>query len=132
MSERSIVQRQGYIVVVEPDDLIRGLLERWLGEAGYTVAVEALRDPSAPLVRHGMAQLVIADVPTPRSAERLIQYLREEYASPILIVSARLRRGLEASDELARRLGVRRVLPKPFSRKELLTAVEESMNRDGD
>ena len=126
------MQRQDHIVVVEPDDLIRGLLERWLGEAGYTVAVEALRDSSAPRMRHATPHLVIADVPTPRSAEGLIQFLREEYASPILIVSARLRRGLETSDEIARRLGVRRVLPKPFSRKELLTAVEESMNRGGD
>ena len=27
-------ERKGYILIVEPDDLIRGLLERWLDEAG--------------------------------------------------------------------------------------------------
>src|ERR1700681_4900890 len=31
-SSRSSVSLQGYIVIVEPDDLIRELLERWLRE----------------------------------------------------------------------------------------------------
>ena len=35
------VQKRGYIVIVETDDLIRELLERWLGEAGYGVIAAA-------------------------------------------------------------------------------------------
>jgi DNA-binding response OmpR family regulator len=56
------VQRRDYILVVEPDDLVRELLERWLGEAGYAVIARAAGDP-AP---EGRARLVIADVPSPR------------------------------------------------------------------
>ena len=70
--------------------------------------------------------LVIADVPDPRSAEALIRSLRE-YAAPILALSARFRCGLAESAEAARRLGVKRVLPKPFTRKELLAAVREGV-----
>ena len=36
---------KGFIVIQEEDDLIRELLERWLGEAGYAVALAALGRP---------------------------------------------------------------------------------------
>ena len=108
---------KGYVVVLEEDPLIRPLLERWLGEAGYQVA-----DPIGEV----KPVLVIADVPDPQSAEALIRSLRE-YTAPILVLSARFRRGLAGSAEAARRLGVKKVLPKPFTRKELLAAVRESV-----
>jgi hypothetical protein len=41
------------------------------------------------------------------------------------LLLARFRRGLAGSAEAARRLGVERVLPKPFTRNELLAAVRE-------
>lgn len=68
----------------------------------------------------------IAGVPDPRRAEVLIRSLRED-AAPILLLSARFQRGLGGSVEVARRLGVKRVLPKPFTRKELLAAARESV-----
>ena len=110
---------RGYVVVLEEDPLIRPLLERWLGEAGYRVQAHAEASGARPA-------LVIADVPDPRSAEALIASLRE-YAAPILVISARFRRGLAGSAEAARRLGVKKVLPKPFTREELLAAVRESV-----
>ena len=109
---------KAYVVVLENDPLIRPLLERWLGEAGFAVASAAVSAPKPVLV--------IADVPDPHSAEALIGALRE-YAAPILVLSARFRRGLAGSAEAARRLGVKKVLPKPFTRKELLAAVRESV-----
>ena len=54
-------------------------------------------------------------------------------ASPDLLalasnrMAARFRRGLAGSAEAARRLGVQAVLPKPFTRTELLTAVRAAM-----
>jgi DNA-binding response OmpR family regulator len=107
----------GCVVVLEGDPWIRSLLERWLGEAGYTVgAAEGKERPA----------LVIADLPDPQSAESLVQSLAE-YAAPVLLLSARFRHGLAGSEETARRLGVKRVLPKPFTREELLAAVHESV-----
>ena len=106
-----------YVVILEEDPLIRPLLERWLGEAGYQLASpEGAAKPA----------LVIADAPDPSSAEDLIRSL-QEYAAPILILSARFRRGLAGSAEAARRLGVKKVLPKPFTRKEFLSAVREAL-----
>jgi len=113
------VNPRGYVIVLEEDAQIRELLARWLGEAGYRVAPDALK---------GMQPvLVIVDVPEPESAEALIGSLRAVYTAPILVLSARFRRGLAGSEDTARRLGVKRVLPKPFTRKELLAAVRESV-----
>jgi DNA-binding response OmpR family regulator len=109
------VNRKGFVAIHEDDDLIRQLLERWLGEAGYSVRPVAGESP----------RLVIANVPSVSAAPPRIEALRAVYAAPILVLSGRFRRGLAASAEAARRLGVRKVLPKPFSRGELLSAVEE-------
>jgi DNA-binding response OmpR family regulator len=108
------------VVVLEEDPLIHELLERWLREAGYLVAAPGAVSDAKP-------SLVIADVPEPQSAEAVIRSLQGVYAAPILVLSARFRRGLAGSAEAARRLGVKKVLPKPFTRNELLAAVRDSV-----
>ena len=120
------MDRKGCIVVVENDDLIRELLERWLGEAGYAVIAAGQGAMRAPPPADTPC-LVIVNVASPRAAQPLIQSLQAVYAAPILVVSGRFRRGLAGSAEAAHRLGVKKVLPKPFTRKELLSAVHESL-----
>jgi DNA-binding response OmpR family regulator len=117
------VGAKGYIVIVEPDDLIRELLERWLGEAGYGVVLAA-KDPAQIMVK---PQLVIADISNPSCAALTIGALEAAYSAPILALSARFRRGLGGSSEAAHRLHVGTVLPKPFTREELLGAVSEAI-----
>jgi DNA-binding response OmpR family regulator len=123
------VEQKGTILVVEANDLILGLLERWLREAGYTVVVEASQRLLEAVVRKGEPQLVIIDVPMPRSAQRTVKSVRDVYGGPILLLSGRFRRGTGSSSDLADQLGVRMVLPKPFTRSELLSAVCESSDR---
>jgi DNA-binding response OmpR family regulator len=117
------VVSRGCIVNVEPDDLIRELLERWLGEAGYR-GVPVAKNHEMPMV---LPLLVITDISEPGSAGNTIEALRAAYAAPILALSARFRRGLGGSSEPARRLHVEKVLPKPFTRQQLLRAVHETL-----
>jgi DNA-binding response OmpR family regulator len=117
---RGIVRSQDCIVIVEPDELLRELLHRWLAEAGYDVVSD--KDHMASMV---LPQLVIADISDPGGAGNTIQALQTAYAAPILALSARFRRGLAGSSEAAQRLHVGKVLPKPFTRDELLRAVCE-------
>jgi CheY-like chemotaxis protein len=117
------VSFKGWIVIVEPDDLIRQLLKRWLADAGYGV-IDPVDDPESLTV---VPQLVIADVSDPTSAAEAIESLRASYSLPILALSTRFRRGLGGSIDAAHRLNVSRVLPKPCTRKELLVAVAEAI-----
>jgi DNA-binding response OmpR family regulator len=115
------VSSKGSVVVLERDPLIQKLLERWLLEAGYLV-LSPEDKPDVPPV------LIIADVPEPLLAGSLIREWKRMYAAPIVILSARFRRGLAGSAKTARQLGVAKVLPKPFTRRELLSAVRESVS----
>jgi DNA-binding response OmpR family regulator len=121
------VQRKRHILIVETDDLIRGLLDQWLREAGYHVVIANPRRIPQERARVAAPDLVIADIPDPHRAEKRIHQLREVYASRILVLSGRFRRGLRTSGDVAHRLGVSKVLPKPFSRSELLAAVDEAI-----
>ncbi len=123
------MQPKGLIFVVEQNDLILRLLERWLGEEGYAVAVGTSQSLAQAVGEGRKPDLVIIDVPTPRSAEETIKSIREVHASPILLLSARFRRGTGSSTIVARQLGVRNILSKPFTRDELLSAVSESIDR---
>jgi len=114
------VNTKGYVVILEEDAQIHELLERWLREAGYRVGALDAEADAEPV-------LVVADVPEPQAAAALIRSLQAVYAAPILALSARFRRGLAGSTGAAHRLGVKKVLPKPFTRKELLAAVRESL-----
>jgi DNA-binding response OmpR family regulator len=123
-NEGVFLSAKACIVIVEPDDLIRKLLERWLAEAGFGVVAVATHH-EMPAV---MPRLVITDVSEPDSARIIIEALRAAYAAPILAMSARFRRGLGGSSEPAKRLNVDKVLPKPFRREQLLRAIRSLLN----
>jgi DNA-binding response OmpR family regulator len=118
------VVRKIPVVVIEPDPLIRELVIRWVGEAGY-LAIDPENTPGPVRVS---PQLVIADISDPNCASATIESLRAAYSVPILALSTRFRRGLGGSTETAQRLEVCGVLPKPFTRGELLTAVVAALN----
>ena len=105
------------IVIIEEDDLMRGLLTEWLTGAGY-----AVRERGA--VPAG-ADLVIVDLYMPRQAGgdavRAVQQAHP--GTPVIAISAQFRPGLAGSWWAARALGARKLIAKPFTCEDLLRAV---------
>lgn len=113
----SDVKRALQIAVIESDDLVRELVETWLVDAGHKV--EAVKPP----LRNAAYDIIIADVARPRAAGSLVRSLLAGCNGPVLMLSARFRTGQGGSQLLAQQLGVGAVLPKPFTRQQLLDAV---------
>jgi DNA-binding response OmpR family regulator len=108
------------IVIIEEDTLMRGLLVEWLGAEGYSVRTAAPGSVQAP-----QADLVIVDVYMPRheGADRLRTVKAAHPQTPLIAISGQFRSGLVGSCTAADTLGVRQVIAKPFSRRDLLAAV---------
>ena len=107
------------IALIEGDSLMRELAERWVRGAGHEVIPLTAR-------QFGLgtrADLLMVDVAHLRGATERVQALRANHPAPVLLVSGRLRRGSAPSAALAQQLGAAAVLPKPYSRAQLLAAV---------
>jgi DNA-binding response OmpR family regulator len=111
-----------HIVVLEPDELIRQLLQCWLEDAGYRVSAYG-EGPASP-------DLLILDSARPEHVASRVSALGIDPDTPVLVVSATFRRGLGGSTNTARRLGARKVLPKPYTQQELLAAVAAALEHD--
>ena len=113
------------IVVIDGDDLMRALLTEWLVDAGYSVCDVA----PATLPRVGRTDLVILDMYMPRHAgAEFVRRIQQIYPNtPIIALSTQFRAGLDASACAAQALGVRRLVPKPCMRGDLLDAVRAAI-----
>jgi CheY-like chemotaxis protein len=109
------------IVIIDEDDLMRGLLSEWLTAAGYAVREGRLHEPPAG----DGADLVIVDLYMPRQAgAEVVRTVQQRHPGiPLIAISAQFRPGLDSSWWAARALGVRYLMAKPFTREDLLAAV---------
>jgi DNA-binding response OmpR family regulator len=109
------------IVIIEEDDLMRGLLTEWLTAAGYAVLGRPPNGSSA-----GRPDLVIVNLYMPRQAGvDVVRSVQQAHPGiPVIAISAQFRAGLDGSWWAARALGVRELIAKPFTRSDLLRAVQ--------
>ena len=100
---------------------MRGLLAEWLSAEGYSVRAAAPGDGQV----QGGADLVIVDVYMPRheGANRLRAVKAAYPETPLIAISGQFRSGLFGSCTAPATLGVRQVIAKPFTRRDLLAAV---------
>jgi CheY-like chemotaxis protein len=117
------------IVIIEEDKLMRELLVEWLSAEGYSVRAVA---PGAAQVPD-KADLAIVDVYMPRheGAKRLRAVKAAHPETPLVAISGQFRLGLVGSCTAADALGVRQVIAKPFSRRDLLAAVHSVIGPAG-
>ncbi|PSL04088.1 response regulator receiver and ANTAR domain protein [Haloactinopolyspora alba] len=116
------------VLVAEDESLIRLDLIEMLGEEGYEVVGEAADGASAVrLTEENRPDLVVMDVKMPvldgiSAAARIV----EQRIAPVLILTAFSQRDLV---ERAREAGAMAYLVKPFTKADLVPAIEMALSR---
>ncbi|MFD8807774.1 ANTAR domain-containing response regulator [Streptomyces sp. NPDC059597] len=116
------------VVIAEDEALIRLDLKEMLEEEGYTVVGEAADGEQAvELAREHKPDLVILDVKMPKlDGISAAEKIAEESIAPVLMLTAFSQRDLV---ERARDAGAMAYLVKPFSKSDVVPAIEMAVSR---
>lgn len=122
------------ILIIDDDDQVRKMLRLTLNAAGFDV-VEAQDGKIAMKLFHQdlTVDLVITDLimPEKEGIETIIELRRDFPKVPIIAISGGGR--IDPNDYLllAKKLGAQITLEKPFSRKDIINAVNELIKPEG-
>jgi two-component system phosphate regulon response regulator OmpR len=116
-----------HLLVVDDDERLRALLQRYLSSNGYRVSAAPGAPEARALMKSMEFDLLILDVMMPgESGLDLTRSVRQESAVPILMLTAR---GDPADRIAGLELGADDYLPKPFEPRELLLRVNSLLRR---
>ncbi|HSZ10975.1 MAG TPA: response regulator [Rhizomicrobium sp.] len=116
-----------HLLVVDDDERLRALLQRYLAQNGLRVSVAANAQEARALMKSMAFDLLVLDVMMPgESGLDLTRFVRTHSQVPILMLTARG----EPQDRIAGlEHGADDYLPKPFEPRELLLRVEGLLRR---
>jgi len=116
------------VVVVEDDPHIAGLVEAYLGDAGYRVSSADSGERALDLIRARPPRLVVLDIALSGGLDGfgVCRQLRAHSAVPVLMLTAR-----DGEDDRLRgfEVGADDYLVKPFSPRELVVRVQAILRR---
>ncbi len=117
-------QMTKHILVVDDEEQVRHLLGVFLREAGYQVSEASDGEQAVRLVKQKAPDLVVLDLvmPEKEGAETVMDMRRLHPELPVLAISGVV--GAEFYLHAAKLLGASATLRKPFTREQLLEAVE--------
>lgn len=116
-----------HLLVVDDDERLRALLQRYLSSNGYRVTAAPGAAVARALMKSMEFDLLILDVMMPgESGLDLTKSIRTESSIPILMLTAR---GDPADRIAGLELGADDYLPKPFEPRELLLRVNSLLRR---
>src|SRR6201997_4802077 len=116
-----------HLLVVDDDERLRALLQRYLSSNGYRVSAAQGAAEARALMKSMEFDLLILDIMMPgESGLELTQSVRKDSAVPILMLTAR---GDPADRIAGLELGADDYLPKPFEPRELLLRVNALLRR---
>ncbi len=117
------------ILIIDDEDELRILLRQMLEHAGHDVTEAVNGAEGIELYERDLHELIITDIimPEKEGVETIIALRRTDPELPIIAISGGGR--LDATDFLtmAKKLGARHTLTKPFRRDQLLDAVSECL-----
>ncbi len=122
------------ILIIDDEDELRSMLRRMLEQVGHEVTEAVNGTEGIQSYEQDRPDLIITDIimPEKEGVETIIALRRADPDLPIIAISGGGR--LEATDFLtmAKKLGARHTLSKPFRRDQLLEAVGECIAEDQD
>lgn len=119
------------ILLVDDNDDARVTVARILEMSGYSVVQAPNAKAASALLNEHVPDLVITDIFMPEGDgfEMLNQLREREPKIPVIAISGGgVRDGLDVL-AIAGRLGAKKVLNKPFARRQLLDAITEALGQ---
>lgn len=119
------------ILVIDDDKLLRVTIRRMLQAAGYTVAEAVDGDDGLRRFEKEQPDLVLADIlmPNKEGIETIRELRRLSQTVAIIAMSGGIGSGDFRFLDFAGRLGADQVLRKPFTRVDLLKAIDGCLIR---
>ena len=116
-----------HLLVVDDDERLRALLQRYLSSNGYRVSAASGAQEARALMKSMEFDMLILDVMMPgESGLELTRSVRQDSSVPILMLTARG----DPEDRIAGlEQGADDYLPKPFEPRELLLRVNSLLRR---
>lgn len=121
------------ILIIEDDDLLRGVLANALELAGHTVIQAANGQEGVDLFRATAADLVLTDIvmPVQEGVETIIQLRKHQREVPIIAMSGGVA-NTKLYLSIASRIGAKRILSKPFTPQQLIETIDEVLAEAAD
>ncbi len=121
------------ILIIDDDDQVRKMLRLTLNAAGFDVVEAQDGKIAMKLFHQDPLDLVITDLimPEKEGIETIIELKRDFPKVPIIAISGGGR--IDPNDYLvlAKKLGAQITLEKPFSRKDIINAVNQLITSEG-
>lgn len=119
--------KEGDVLVVDDDAILRDLVADWLTAAGYKVRKAADCQAALAALAQATPALIVCDMFMPGAcgAAAIGELKRRAPGAPVIAVSGHFKSGSGLSAEDAVSAGAARALAKPVRRAQLLTAVTE-------
>ncbi len=117
------------VLVIDDDEQVRALLYEILDRAGFEVIEATNGGEALQLYRTRPTDLVITDLimPEKEGVETILELRREFPQARVIAISGGGRNNSRDYLPIARQLGARHTLAKPFSRQEILDAVRDTL-----
>lgn len=111
---------------------MRVLISEWLAGEGHDVHLLTRQDVASDSARDSAVDLVILNLPDPRSRSgetaSALRAIHDLFLNAEVIgISTQLARSLGRNSDVARALGLNRLLSKPCTRDELVGAVAAAL-----
>jgi DNA-binding NtrC family response regulator len=119
------------ILLIDDDELLRGALVQSLANAGHKVIEASDGRQGCDLARSMSVDIVLTDLvmPVQEGVETILMLQRERPKLPIIAMSGGVTNSKLYLD-IAGKIGAKRMLPKPFTPKSLVSLIEQVLTEE--